>query len=756
VSEVDLTGKTVSIKGRFFDKWTIMLIVVIVAGLCIVVPNCIRKYGVLFVDESWSYGAANSRNANSFNGYSPYIWIKAEAFKEFITVQENERFSLYDNGFDTAHPSLYFFLLHTVSSFFPNQFSKWYGFSINLLCYIGTIIVIYLLANCLFHSKKKALLASAIWTFSLGAISGVLYLRMYLLLTFFTVLALFFIVCYFFETKKRHLIGMAISFILAGLTEYSFWLFAFFMVFSFFILTIREWKKWLPFSFTAAGAFIIQCIMLPMTLIQFFKIENTRGVFQQGSANNLIKLLNLAEVRRRVIIDFFDRFFLFSISYKTIFIIFFIICIVILADFVFKRYKAGVQKPWYEYIKGIHENNLFNSEKRTCNSALLIVFISGMTCAYLTEAIRPFDDYPAANRFSFYLYPSWSIFITFVISFFYSRIKFINKYIKIVLSIILLLILVKMENISLKSFTRAEPLFKIKESWFLKEYSNNMEKFDELIADSYIFLMPHNSNIINLQYTYPLIKELYGLKKAEGENKSNYVYGEIIINQIKKHIPQGEKITILYQWEDPNNLLTDDDDFVSLLNENGLSLDLRSIYTGIYGGYNVYAVGYVTDEYSANAIRLRNERNIYQYLDLINDPRFTIFIVVKDECAVSMNNVIMSGLQALGLKEDLRGKVQQSYVAVIENGQVVYEALAPDKTTALKNEGTLKDGTKYNLYSASLPSGNDASITIDNFEYAVKSRGLNIVIYDNTDKSVVDSVAFDTWAKELSAYRKRN
>jgi hypothetical protein len=747
LSEINLTEKPIGIKGRFFDKWTAMLIAIIVIGVCVVASNCIRKYGLLFIDEAWTYGAANSRNTNSFNGYSPYTWIKAEAFKEFITVQENERFSLYDNGFDIVHPPLHFFLLHTVSSFFPNQFSKWYGFSINLLCYIGTIIVIYLLANSLFQSKKKALLASAIWAFSLGAISSVLYIRMYLLLTFFTVLALFFIVCYFLEAKRKYLIGMAISFILAGLTEYSFWLFAFFMAFSFFILTIKEWKKWLPFAFAAMGAFIAQCVMLPITLIQFFKIGNIGGGFQDLGANNLIKILNSGETTRRLLIDFFDRFFLFSISKRSIFIISFIICIVIFVRFISKwsndtsirRSRGAVSK----YI----------SERNPHGLALIIVFLSGILCAYLTEAIRPFDDYPAANRFSFYLYPSWSIFITLVISFFYSRIKLMNRYTKIAISIVSLIVLVKAENISLESFTRPDPLFKIKESWFLKEYSNNIEEFDELITDSYIFLMPHNPDIIVLQYTYPLIKELYALK-AVGENKSNYDYGKIIINQIKSHIPQGEKITILYQWEDLDNLLTNNDGFVSLFNENGLSLDLRGTRVGVYGGYNVYDVSYITDEYKASAIRLRNERNISQYLNLINDPRFTTFIAVKDECAVSMNDAIMAGLQALGLKEDLRGKIQQSYIAVVEGGQVVYETLALDKTTALENVGVLENGANYSLYSAGLPSGDRASITIDGIEYAVNLRGLNIVVYDNATKRVVDSVAFDTWSPGLEAHRK--
>ncbi|MDR1216834.1 MAG: hypothetical protein LBK25_09145 [Treponema sp.] len=169
----------------------------------------------------------------------------------------------------------------------------------------------------------------------------------------------------------------------------------------------------------------------------------------------------------------------------------------------------------------------------------------------------------------------------------------------------------------------------------------------------------------------------------------------------------------------------------------------------------VQQIGNNWDKIRKEVVPFNAETNIVSYLDSINDPRFTIFIAVKDECAVNMNNTIMSGLQALGLKEDLRGKIQQSYIAIIEGGQVIHETLAPDKTTALENAGVLKDGTtNYSLHSASLPSGNKASIIIDDSEYAVNWRGLNIVVYDNDAGRVVDSVAFDTWSRGLEAHRK--
>ena len=91
-------------------------------------------------DEIWSYGLANSY-------YQPFVyqragvhiddcqmediinteqWITGETFRNYITVQPDQRFaygSVYSNQTLDHHPPLYYALLHTVCSFFPNQFS---------------------------------------------------------------------------------------------------------------------------------------------------------------------------------------------------------------------------------------------------------------------------------------------------------------------------------------------------------------------------------------------------------------------------------------------------------------------------------------------------------------------------------------------------------------------------------------------------------------------------------------------------------
>jgi hypothetical protein len=121
-----------------------------------------------------------------------------------------------------------------------------------------------------------------------------------------------------------------------------------------------------------------------------------------------------------------------------------------------------------------------------------------------------------------------------------------------------------------------------------------------------------------------------------------------------------------------------------------------------------------------------------------------------------MNEEIVSKLWELGLTQDLRGKVQLPYIAVIDRGDVVYEALGADIRESLTWTGELRDGSEYEILSAGLHAGNTCVIALNKADYAVKRRGLNIVVYDNETREVLDSVAFDTWAKALTAYRKRS
>jgi hypothetical protein len=153
--------------------------------------------------------------------------------------------------------------------------------------------------------------------------------------------------------------------------------------------------------------------------------------------------------------------------------------------------------------------------------------------------------------------------------------------------------------------------------------------------------------------------------------------------------------------------------------------------------------------------------NIYEYLDAISGERYSIFIGMKDEASQNLNQSIVSKLFNLGLEINLEGQWFMSYLAVINEGQLIYESAGNNTglafediatKAALRHSGTLSNGTRYKMFSSATAAGR-CSIIINGTEYAVNDRGLNFVVYDNYSKRVVDSVCFDTWADTLDARR---
>lgn len=149
-----------------------------------------------------------------------------------------------------------------------------------------------------------------------------------------------------------------------------------------------------------------------------------------------------------------------------------------------------------------------------------------------------------------------------------------------------------------------------------------------------------------------------------------------------------------------------------------------------------YSMIYVTD--------------ICTYLNMIDNGRYSVFISVKDEASVSLNNEIIALMKKLGLNFGLLGQYRASYLAAItEDG--IYEEIGNEQ---LEHCGTIRNGAvTFELTSAGAECGNVSSIQIDGVEYSKNQRGLNIVVYDNLLKKTLDSVAFDTYAPELTAVR---
>ena len=134
--------------------------------------------------------------------------------------------------------------------------------------------------------------------------------------------------------------------------------------------------------------------------------------------------------------------------------------------------------------------------------------------------------------------------------------------------------------------------------------------------------------------------------------------------------------------------------------------------------------------------------DMYQYFDKVSKwGDTTLLFSVSGDMTGGLSDEICQFLGSLGFQTNFRDmKFSDSYVAVMENGNISYEAYSNHKLTY--NDKT-KKGIKYSIVSSGWYPGSNAEIKIDNVKYSTNGGGLNIVVLDNDSGIVIDSVSFN-------------
>ncbi len=157
--------------------------------------------------------------------------------------------------------------------------------------------------------------------------------------------------------------------------------------------------------------------------------------------------------------------------------------------------------------------------------------------------------------------------------------------------------------------------------------------------------------------------------------------------------------------------------------------------------------------------RLSRCRDIYSYVLALNhfSKDIIIFICSRDSHTFFKKNKdtgVLQNLRVLGLSADLEGTPRHSYIGVIDGSGVVYEMISEDKALRYNYESegctAVIESYGYNVTHSPVAS---VKIEINGVNKAVDARGLNIVVLDKKTKTMVDSVAFDTFESNRAVRR---
>ncbi len=219
----------------------IVLAVIIAAGLALSFYFMQVKQGY-HEDELLTYNLANSSKELGVDAE----WNTPGDFNEYLAAGAHrfDYINVYDNQIiDASHPPLYYAVVHTVCSFFPDTFSRWLAFGINVAMMAGALVLLYRVGRRVSGSNFYALIGVAGYAFSIACITTTIYLRMYASLTFW-VLAFLAVTLRIYDrgraVRLTDFLLMLVTVALGILTQYYFILCAGLIGLVFLVLSVRE------------------------------------------------------------------------------------------------------------------------------------------------------------------------------------------------------------------------------------------------------------------------------------------------------------------------------------------------------------------------------------------------------------------------------------------------------------------------------------------------------------------------------------
>ncbi len=282
------------------NKWqyALWLWVIIIVQIAVILHFTFERNN-LFVDEVWTFNMANHYYFPfSFQSVEPYLnkWLPASFWVDSLVVDPDHTFSygsvFYNQTVDN-HPPLYFVVIHTICSFFPGQFSRWFGLIPNLFFFVLVQLTLYTISLKLFKKEAAALVVCLLFGSCWGTVNNVMMLRMYVMLTFFALLSFYEHLCFLEEVRagifsKKTQFWIYICSICGFLTHYYYLIYAAYLFFgTVFMLILYQKKSAVTRYFLTLVGALLSCIVInPCIIPQFI---GTAGEHGSNTWHNLVQ-----------------------------------------------------------------------------------------------------------------------------------------------------------------------------------------------------------------------------------------------------------------------------------------------------------------------------------------------------------------------------------------------------------------------------------------------------------------------------------
>ena len=441
-------------------------------------------------------------------------WKSNKDAHDYLTIGKGDVFnyrSVYINQAFDVHPPLFYFCMHLVSSIFYGKFTKYIGFTLNMIFFLGTLYFLDKICKRLGKSKISAP-TILLYGLSIGAISTVSFHRMYMMLTFFSI-------WYFYLTvdliKNDYTIKKKwpwILCILGGfLTQYYFCIYIVlvFILNAIYLLFKKEYQKVGKYLLVHVIPAVIGIIFYPVSIYQIF--FSYRGL---GSEDNGRSLLTNLKYYNNALLKMFSLEKIFTL----------VVCFL----FMGMGYFFG-------------KNNTLRNKK-----LLLNLFIPMILFIVVVAKIAPFLGENYTSRYIMLLFPLFALLLVYLFNIFYDNKYFTTISILIILGISLVGIKTSnpvylytdyAKSIELAKDNKTTPFIYVYDNYFT--HLSSMPEFN--IYEKHLIL---NNNI----YDYSLLKNDEFLKNKDSiiVCVKNWIDKGSVIKKILANTDYNQEKEILY------------------------------------------------------------------------------------------------------------------------------------------------------------------------------------------------------------------
>lgn len=259
-----------------YDK-IILVIILILQIIAIIYATSKREF--YHIDEFYSHGLMQYKRAFIFeNEDFKNNWHSSDYFKDYLTITDENKWdfsAIYKNQIEDVHPPIWYLFLRIACMFNMNNFSIWPGTILNIIFFIFSSIMLYLIGKNVFGNNCYALLLCLLNGFSIGSIETVMFVRMYQLL----ILNILILIYWHLKRKdkenleiKKDLIPLYFMVIIGFLTHYYYSIIAVILYLIYIVCFIKnkQYENLFKYTITLVFSVLTSFIIWPYSIKHIF------------------------------------------------------------------------------------------------------------------------------------------------------------------------------------------------------------------------------------------------------------------------------------------------------------------------------------------------------------------------------------------------------------------------------------------------------------------------------------------------------